>query len=62
MKKANTKPHGKQQPDQSPARLEGVTELTDQDLQQVQGGLANQAPVEKSKKGSSGDQTTPPPK
>ena len=38
MKKSNTSPKGKKQHDQAPAKPEGVTELTEQDLKQIQGG------------------------
>ncbi|HLV98273.1 MAG TPA: hypothetical protein VKT82_06300 [Ktedonobacterales bacterium] len=39
MKRGNTPARGKQQPNRSPAKPTGVVELTERDLEQVQGGI-----------------------
>ena len=38
MKKSNKSSRGKKQPDQAPARPEDITELTEEELKQIQGG------------------------
>jgi len=40
MKKGNKTTKGKQQPERAPVQPAGVTELTEHDLEQVQGGSA----------------------
>jgi len=40
MKNNNTRPKGKKQHDQAQDKPKSVTELTDQELEQAQGGLS----------------------
>jgi len=59
MKKGNKTTKGKQQPERAPVQPAGVTELTEYDLEQVQGGFGasnpsdNRYPIGKEPKGPS---------
>lgn len=46
MKKGNTTTQGKQQPDRVPEKPTGMTELTEKDLEQVQGGFGASNPAD----------------